>query len=128
MLSIVKSPKCLLLKLNPHFHTASKMMANSQPKFDGPSSTFFCGYSDNSVKDSINSFYVMFPDRKIASKMELGKDKLKYVVNYGIAPFFVEELKKQVDESDWLAVSYDESLNKVTQESEMDLVLRFWDT
>ena len=70
----------------------------------------------------------MFPDRKIASKMELGKDKLKYVVNYGIAPFFVEELKKQVDESEWLAVSYDESLNKVTQESEMDLVLRFWDT
>jgi len=37
-------------------------------------------------------------------------------------------LKKQVDESEWLAVSYDESLNKVIQESEMDLVLRFWDT
>ena len=30
----------------------------------------------------------MFPDSKIVSKMELGKDKLKYVVNYGIAPFF----------------------------------------
>jgi len=28
--------------------------------------------------------------------MELGKDKLKYVVNYGIAPFFAEGLKKQV--------------------------------
>ena len=70
----------------------------------------------------------MFPDSTIASKMELGKDKLKYVVNYGIAPFFAEGLKKQVDESEWHAVSYDESLNKVIQESEMDLVLRFWDT
>jgi len=54
----------------------------------------FCGYSDNSVKDSINTFKVMFPDSKIASKMELGKDKLKYVVNYGNAPFFAEGLKK----------------------------------
>jgi len=41
----------------------------------------FCSYSDNSVKDSINTFKVMFRDSKIASKMELGKDKLKYVVN-----------------------------------------------
>lgn len=69
----------------------------------------------------------MFPHSKIASKMELGKDKLKYVVNYGIAPFFAEGLKKQVSESEWLAVCYDESLNKVIQDSEMDLVLRFWD-
>ena len=68
----------------------------------------------------------MFPDSKIASKIELGKDKLKYVVNYGIAPFFAEGLKKQVSESEWLAVCYDESLDKVIQESEMNLVLRFW--
>ena len=34
----------------------------------------FCGYSDNSVKDSINTFKVMFPESKIASKMELGKE------------------------------------------------------
>ena len=104
------------------------MTANSQPKFDGPSSMFFCGYNDISVKDSINTFQVMFPDSKTASKMELDKDKLKYVVNYGIAPFFAEGLNKQVNESEWLAVSYDESLNKVIQESEMDLVLRFWNT
>ena len=88
----------------------------------------FCGYSDNSVKGLINSFNIMFPDSKIASKMELGKNKLKYAVNYGIAPFFAERLKKQVDESEWLAVSYYKSLNKVIQECEMDLMLRFWDT
>ena len=70
----------------------------------------------------------MLPDSKIVSKMELGKGKLKYVVNYGIALFFAEGLKKQDSESESLAVFYDESLNKVIQESEMDLVLRFWDT
>ena len=37
-------------------------------------------------------------DSKIASKMEFGKDKLKYVVSYGIAP-----LKKQISELEWLA-------------------------
>ena len=44
------------------------------------------GYSDNSVTGSVNLFQSMFPDSKIASIMELGKDKLKYVVNYDIAP------------------------------------------
>ena len=60
--------------------------------------------------------------------MELGKDKLKYVVNYGISPFFAERLKKQISESEWFSVCYEESLNKIIQESEMDLVLRFCDT
>ena len=87
-----------------------------------------CGYSDNSVTDLVNTFKVMFVDSKIVSKMELGKNKLKYVVNYGTVSFFAEGFKKQVSESEWLAFCCDESLNKVIQESEVDLVLRFWDT
>ena len=70
----------------------------------------------------------MFPDSTIASKMEWGKDKLKYIVNYGIMYFFAEGLKKQVNDSEWIAVCYDEDLNKAIQESEMHLVLRFRDT
>ena len=42
--------------------------------------------NDNSVTDSINTFKVILPENKIASKMELGKDKLKYVFSHGIAP------------------------------------------
>ena len=60
--------------------------------------------------------------------MELRKGKLKYIVNYGITPFFAEELKKQVNDPEWIAVCYDESLNKFIQESKMSLVLRFWNT
>ena len=71
--------------------------------------------NDNSATGSINTFKVIFLDSKIASKMELGKDKLKYVVNYGIAPFFAERLKKHISESEWLAVCYNESLNKIIQ-------------
>ena len=42
----------------------------------------------------------MFLDSKIASKMGLGKEKLKYLVNYGIAPFLAEGWKKEVSESE----------------------------
>ena len=71
----------------------------------------------------------MFLDSHSASKMELGKVKLKYVVSYGIEPSFTDGLKKkQVSESEWLAVCYDENLSKVIQESEIDLVLRFLNT
>ena len=59
--------------------------------------------------------------------IELGKGKLKYVVNCGIAPHLTELLKEQVRSSEWFVVSYDENLNKIIQESEMDLVIRFWD-
>ena len=48
----------------------------------------------------MNTFKVMFVDSKIVSKMELGKNKLKYVVNYGTVSFFAEGFKKQVSESE----------------------------
>ena len=37
----------------------------------------------------------MFLDSHSASKMELGKVKLKYVVSYGIEPSFTDGLKKK---------------------------------
>ena len=46
----------------------------------------------------------MFQDTKIASRIELSKDKLKYVANYGIASHFTELLKEQVGSSEWFGV------------------------
>ena len=48
--------------------------------------------------------------------MELGKDKLKCVVNYGTAPFFAERLKKQASESESLAVCC-----KLTKENKLQV-------
>ena len=50
-------------------------------------------------------FQLMFPDSKIASILVLGKDKLKYVVNYGIAPYFTQLLRGQVSSSKWFVIS-----------------------
>ena len=63
------------------------------------------GYSDNSVSGFVDLFQSMFPDSKIASILELGKDKLKYVVNYGIAPYFTQLLREQVSLSKWFVIS-----------------------
>ena len=51
---------------------------------------------------------------------------LKYVVNHGIAPYLKEMLENEVKISDWFVGSFDESLNDVTQTSEMDICIRFW--
>ena len=46
---------------------------------------------------------------------------------YGIAPYCNEMLKKEVGASDFYTVMFDESLNSVTQSSQMDILVRFWD-
>ena len=73
-----------------------------------------CGYSDNSSKGMVNLFEVMFPDSKIATSMELGRNKLKYIVNH--------ILTEDLESADFFSVCIDKSLNKTTQNCEMGLV------
>ena len=42
--------------------------------------------SANSSKDVVDPFKTMFPDSKVAEKMQLKRKKLKNVVNHGISP------------------------------------------
>ena len=65
----------------------------------------------------------MFPDSKIAKSFELGATKLKYVINFGIAPYFRDILQR----SDCFVISFDESLNDYTRNCQMDIVIRCFD-
>ena len=56
----------------------------------------------------------------------MGPSKLKYVLNHGIAPYVKDILKNQVIDTVWVVVSFDKSLNEVTQTSQMDISLQFW--
>ena len=47
-----------------------------------------CGYSDNSCKGTVNLFWVMFLNSKIAASMDLGRNKLKFIINHEFAPCF----------------------------------------
>lgn len=73
-------------------------------------------------------FKQMFPDSVIANKFSLGRDKVRYTILYGLAPFFHQELLSVLTVNGTeFALSFDESLNKVLQEGQMDLHIRFWD-
>ena len=72
------------------------------------------GYSNNSCTDISKIFTCMFPDSKIIKSFELGAIKLKYVINFGIAPYF-RGLYKHFQKSDCCVISFDESLKDYTQ-------------
>ena len=69
----------------------------------------------------------MFPDSKIVESFALGADKLRYLIIYGIAPYFYDLLKDNNNNSDCYTVLFDESLNRISQTSQMDILLRYWD-
>ena len=58
--------------------------------------------------------------------MELSLNKLKYIVNQGLAPSFKEFLSDILN-SEHFVVSLDENLNSSVQECEIDLLVRYWD-
>ena len=89
--------------------------------------TVSSGYSNNSSKDISNLFYAMFPDSKIAKDTRLGADKVKYVINFGIAPVFKNALTESIKKSEFYVVSFDESFNDNTQNCEMDILIRYFD-
>ena len=85
------------------------------------------GYSNNSSSDMNATFQTMFLDSNIAKQYQMGPDKLKYVVNWGLAPYFKDLLIEDISKAKYLSVGFDESLNKITQSCQMDLMVRYWD-
>ena len=69
----------------------------------------------------------MFIDSEIAKSFQLSKTKCGYLTNYGLVPYFKDILLKSINSSEFFVLSYDESLNKVLQEDQMDVHFRFWD-
>ena len=85
------------------------------------------GYSNNSCADISIIFTCMFPDIKIAKSFELGATKLKYFINFGIAPYFRDTLYNHLQKSDCFVISFDENLNDYTQNCQMDVLIRYFD-
>ncbi|XP_067143074.1 uncharacterized protein [Centruroides vittatus] len=81
----------------------------------------------NSCTDIKNIFKKMFPDSSIATQFQLGPDKASYIINYGLAHYFREKLIDGVTSCDNITISFDKSLNKVAQRTQMDLVIKHWD-
>ena len=68
----------------------------------------------------------MFPDSRIAQSLKLGADKIRYAVNFGIAPYLRSLLVDEIKQSSCFIPCFDESLNSQTQTCEMNLVIRYF--
>ena len=67
----------------------------------------------------------MFSDILMAKSFTLGRTKCSYFINFRIAPY-LKELLAKLKSSDFFVTCYDELLNWVLQEEQMDVVLRYF--
>ena len=84
-------------------------------------------YSNNSCTDGGPLFRKVFPDSEIASRFTCGETKCSYLLKFGVAPYFKQLLLDAVKCSPLYVILFDESLNKSTQEKQMDVHVRYWD-
>ena len=89
--------------------------------------TVIKGRSKNSNNNVTELFKVMSPDSQIAKMFTLGADKTSYIINHGIASYFYEILKASANLADFYVISFDESMNSVTQTNQM-YCFRYWDS
>lgn len=80
-----------------------------------------------SAARDVGVFKRMFSDSEIATKIQLQKDKMGYVIVHGIAPYFKTILFHEIELADVITVGFDESLNKVSQMQQMDIDIHYWD-
>ena len=73
------------------------------------------GYSIRSNDNLSETFSTMFPEFKSVKPFNVARTKSMYVINHGLAPYFKSLLKADIDKSDMLSFSFDESWNEVTQ-------------
>ena len=67
----------------------------------------------------------MFSDSEIAKSFKLMKTKYDYFINFGLAPYFKDLLVKEIKVANIFNVLFDESLNKVLQEEQVNVQFRY---
>lgn len=80
----------------------------------------------NSVDTDIQILKKIASDSKIVEKMTLSSSKASYVICYGLAPYFKDQLDQNLQNCKKFVVCFDESLNKIAQKGQMDLLIRFF--
>ncbi|KAJ8403281.1 hypothetical protein AAFF_G00354980 [Aldrovandia affinis] len=84
-------------------------------------------YSFNSCEGLSDVFQNMFPDSQIAHKFSCGATKCSYLVCFGLSPYFHDQLVEKIKNAKCYSISFDESLNRISQNEQIDFVVRYWD-
>ena len=77
----------------------------------------------NDVK---NLFQLMFPSDAIAKDFTCGANKMSYLVTHGLAPYFKEQLVKDVKKlNTGFTIHFDETTTAQVKK-QMDVIIRYW--
>ena len=76
--------------------------------------------------NSADVFKAMFPDSIIAQHMSCGPTKLSYLISFGIAPYFMDLLLKELKDAPCFVISFDESFNEELEKEQMDFIVRYF--
>ena len=68
----------------------------------------------------------MFKGSTIAGHFSMSKTKWSYLINYGLAPYFKDNLAKEINLSPYFSTSFDESLNMSLQKQQMHIQIKNW--
>ena len=83
-------------------------------------------FSYNSAHDITDVFKEMFPDSIIAQHMSCGPSKLSYLISFGIAPYFMDLLLKELKDAPCFVISFDESFNEELEKEQMDFIVWYF--
>ena len=76
-----------------------------------------CDYWANSAEHIPKLFKALFSDSQIASEFQTSCNKITYLINFGVALYFWQILVEEINFWSFFIMSFDDSLNKVTQTS-----------
>lgn len=79
--------------------------------------------SRRSAAKDINILKFMFPENETLQNMALERTKIGYLISFGLAPLYKSQLINDVVNSENFVLSFDESLNKISQSQQMDIVV-----
>ena len=82
--------------------------------------------SFNSCNHLSELFGVMFKDSEIATKFKLGPDKARYLICFGLAPYYMDTLIRRFFPCKF-TLSFDEAFNKINHQAQLDVHVTFYD-
>ena len=88
-----------------------------------------CVWSDMSALsvEGVSELYeVMFSDSQIPKDFQMSQTKMTYLINFAIAPYFLEIFISELKSCNYYSISLDGSLNDITQTCQMDACVCHW--
>ena len=70
----------------------------------------------------------MFSDSQVAKDFPMCRTKMTYLINFAIAPYFLEILISELKTCNCYSVSLHEGPNDIIQTCQMDVHVRYWNS